>query len=610
LVLTLAGCARDVGSSNVARDLTLDEVQRGSVVAGFEDAVAYCEARLLGKHNLKVTQAQQLGDVSLEQFVTPLARPTGIRGGPHAGPLPDRDRDPSHNACQASVSLTRGAHVIDPGLEDGFCRADFNYCIGQELLLRAEAPGAPVDLVSGGLYHRARERLAAAALEYVTALAWYARHCDREPDVLHRFECGRLTGAPGVSAGYAAVAEARLADAVSRMAATAGKESSVWVAEAESVASDVDSFDPARSIDRVWGPEGGRTRAAETGYGPVGGTLFDATPNARRSADVPLPLALSTDERATLALSLMARYDVPIGLYGLDAPFLPPQPAFLLATWTSPVLLASTFNLLDHRIAAEAYEPPYLANPLAPDFAAGEALRQRRVLSLAEFLSYQDNAISPELSPLFQRFGLTQQDLSDALKLFADAIEVKGVDYMRKPSVSFSMLALYSARITDAASVLPIHTLAASLADDGVSAGPDPLALLMPPLPRDGGATSVDNWYEPSISLVDGSQRVVVAANPSAPLGLSGALSLLRVHMARLRSMGGSFIDPEPLSEAVAIVDSTLGASWSEFDTRTDPSAAPSTVLLRLTFPPSSSPFPEPGPAPRDRPMATRSTPA
>ncbi len=570
LPLVLASCGVDAGPSAQQQPLTLAEAQRISVENAFTDAAVYCEARLLGTRTLTPSRARELGDLSLARFAGLEGRRLRIQGGPHAGSLPQRDRLAAQNACSASVSLALGAEGLDARLTDGFCRADFNYCVAQELLLRAAAPGTSTDLATTAMRHRARERFAAAALEYVTDLAWYARHCDNEPDAAHASECVRLAASPAGSPGYAATAEARLADAVSRMASSARAESANWLAEAESVAANVDSFDPNRVVERVWGPEGGRTRAAEVAFGPAGDTTWDATPNARRSADVPLPIALSADERATLALSLLSRYDVPLDLVGFDLPFGPPRPAFVMATWTSPMLLSAIFNLLDHRIAAEAYEPPYLANPLAPDFAAGEALRHRDELTLAQFLGYETRAISPESSPLAQRFGLTEADVADALRLFADAIEVEGVDYLRKRVVAVGVVAFYSARITDAGGVLPIRTLAGSLADDASSAGPDPLALLMPPLPRDGGGVRVDNWYAPSLSRVDASRTHLPDEDAAAPLGLSGALALLRVHMQRLRSMEASFIDPAPLTEAIDLVDSTLGASWMELDMRTD----------------------------------------
>src|SRR5690606_24724380 len=130
------------------------------------------------------------------------------------------------------------------------------------------------------------------------------------------------------------------------------------------------------AVQALYGPDGSRASAVAVFYGPPDGVAFETDWNVRRLRPVAIPNYLPRDENAARALELLRRYRAPTPFWR-DT-----NGAIGLVSTASP---AAFYNVLDHRIAAERFLPPYeLTEP--PDLLAPRAtrLRSRRPLSLSE----------------------------------------------------------------------------------------------------------------------------------------------------------------------------------------------------------------------------------
>ncbi|MFW5920271.1 MAG: hypothetical protein ACOCUS_00425, partial [Polyangiales bacterium] len=459
--------------------------------------------------------------------------------------------------------------ALEGGLQDGFCRSDFNYCMGQELMLRAETTAAaPLEPeVRVELLRVARERLQAAAAEYVSSLAWYTGACETEL-ADYGFECVRLEGFSKEDAGYAPVAVSRLTDAIDRIQRLVDLELTQREQLGDALSQGADTDEPADLIPLVWGEEGQRTLGVSAVYGQPDGVAFSGTLNDRAGAGVALPIALEGDERAASALSLLSNHEVPVGLARLAK-----QPSSIgtgiAPFWEEPAVVDATYNLLDHRMAAAELRGPYSD----PGSSEGEALRRHDPMSWTEFMGFETDSLAAGISPLREDAGLRPDDIANGMRLMADTIEVNDVERRRVLQVTLGSLNIYGARLGQSVDRSPLR-LAAPFSDDDFSDYADALQERFPPMPRTGVRVR-GNWYGWGLRYLDGTQSQPIGAlgveeHAPAPLGGAQILHLLRVHLLRVASLDSPFASPEDVAPALELLDRGLGTSWTEVDGSTD----------------------------------------
>lgn len=547
LSLVLASCGPEpVGSTPSA----LDPTEEAALYEAFYESAFYCEAALLDAP-LSAARARELGDAALERLPAWRGDRRSLVAGPHQGPLPTRNRDSRSNACEFPVSVELGGFER-LSLEDGFCRADFNYCLGKELELHARAvTGERSPEAGAAMLRRARERLQAAAVEYVSSFAFYGTRC---PLASHTGECLRL------DSGYAEVARGRLLDAIAATDDIARAEMEQLVALGDDTSS-VEGLEADAIVSRLWGPGGYRLRAMERAFGPADGVELDATPTTRRWSDAPLPSAVPRDDRGSLALNLMSRHRVPL-TFVRDLTADPPLPIQVAAAWDSPEYIAAVTSLLDHRMAAAEYLEPYASNT----DPAARALREHVPLDAEALFAFAARPLPPHQSLLETRFQLGEDDVAMAMRLAADAYEVFDAPLVLYSQVQVGTASIDSADVgqSPGRSAVRIEAATADVTFDGAVDVREPAVALVG---RDGAPT-VDNAYDLSLDRVDGSRSGPrILEDPPAELGAAAVLHLLRVHLLRLARVDDlDFLDSGTLTEGVALLDAVLGDAWFEAD--------------------------------------------
>ncbi|MCA9610530.1 MAG: hypothetical protein KC619_33270 [Myxococcales bacterium] len=566
----------------------------------FDDAALYCDQRLL-QTPLSSATAASLGDAALLAYARTLRRSgTAVFAtGTHVGESVELDGDLVTNACWFSTSTEEGALGGAPStaLNDGFCRADFNFCLGRELEAHATtlSTGTADARLRASLLRHARERLQAAGLEYLSTLGFYERVCVGEPSVdpAYGYECTtRLRPASGPS--YLATAHTRLVDAVERIVALAEIEAELRVDLGDREAREARSVETPDPVLDLFGPSGGRTNAIATLFGPPDGVSFERGLNARRLRPVALPWLSPTDERAAVALELMREYRAPTPLARLT----PDGPVQVV---DSGLTVLAVYSLLDHRLMASRYRPPYdQVHPPDPTTDLGAILRSRRALTVSELLAVLSHPIPSHESILRTEYQLTTADVGRALYLLTDAYETQLGNFVLEPQLydgapggdvtGFHFLAVAGATVAPR----PTQMLVAPFQDAESVSTADPLVPLLPPMPRSVAGTPPD-FYAWDLRRVDGSQQGTlqhaVGEDVAAELGAASVLHLMRVHLLRLSSLGSGFIDPTALERAIALIEAGIGSTWTEYDTSRDSACA----CLGGNLPPPNIPNLPPG---------------
>ena len=557
------------------------------------DALLYCEGLLVGT---RVSPSLISGwqDTSLSQFAEARPAYSVVRGGPHAGPLPTRIRDPQLNPCFAAVSRELGARDIDSHLEDGFCRAELSYCVARELSLRAEsfveAPASPE--LEAVLLRASRERFQASAIENLSSFAFYETRCALADRGAWAAECTRLEHASRTFAGQVS---SRILDATLQTERLVSREVD---ARMRMSASSAPILDPAQEVERLWGADGVRTRALESLFGKLDDAEISAQLNTRRAVDIALPSSPVDDDRARLAVDLLGQFQVPIGLYSSTE-----TDAYALALWgTNDVAVRTTYNLLDHRIAAHLRLPPYETID-APD---ARALQTRAPFTTAsDFLAYADRPLPSGRSPLRTEYQLTPEDVGHALSLAADLIELQDASFVRTPQVPLNASTHLDAVQFGATRDRTLLLVAAALQEDPTARTWDALDSEMGLLPRAGGGFTVDNGYAFSLPRVDATQTFTVVQDQWPALGAVPVLHLLRAHAARLLSGTTRFVDRGMFTRAIAVVDAAIGPTWIEIDRSFDeacdcstPSGSGASPMTTIPLSPISPPVTIPSTTP------------
>ena len=521
------------------------------------DAFLYCEGLLVGTR-LSPSLIPGWGDVSLQQFAEARPSLSRIAGGPHAGAPPSRLRDPQLNPCFAAVSRELGARDIDSHAEDGFCRAELNYCVGRELSLRAEtlseAPSAELEAV---LLRAARERFQASAIENLSSVAFYESRCTSSPGAWAA-ECSRLQHASRTFVGQVST---RVLDATLQIERLVTREVDARM-KASEVGSPTRTLDPMTEVQRLWGPDGLRTHALESLFGRVDYDEFSDLLNTRRSADVALPSTAFDDDRTRLALELLGRFHVPTGLYGSTT-----SDAYLVAAWsTNDTLVNATYNLLDHRLAAHLRLPPYEDI----DQAGARALVTLAPLaSGSELVEFASRSLPAGISPLRTDYQLTPDDVARAHALAADLIEVQDSTFLRHPQIPNGTVTIDAVRFGATRDRSMLLT-ASALQEDPTATTWDAIDTELALLPRSGGNFTVVNGYEFSLPRVDATQTFTIGQDRWPSLGALAVLHQIRTHASRLQSVATRFVERDLFTRVVSLVDAAIGTSWIEVDRELD----------------------------------------
>jgi len=584
LGLVWAACAADPDTASGTSELS-PEAQADASQAVF-DAFLYCEGLLVGTR-LTPSLISGWGDVSLQQFAEARPSLSRIMEGPHAGAPPTRLRDPQVNPCFTAVSRELGARDIDSHAEDGFCRAELNYCVARELSLRAESfvETAPSPELEAVLLRASRERFQASALENLSSLAFYEARCSVPDRGAWAAECVRLEHASRTFAGQVS---SRILDAALQTERLVSREVDARMRMSASFAP---VLDPAAEVERLWGAEGVRTRALESLFGKLDYAEISAQLNTRRAVDIALPSSPVDDERARLAVDLLGQFQIPIGLYSSTE-----SDSYALALWgTNDVAVRATYNLLDHRLAAHLRLPPYETVD-APD---ARALQTRAAFATgSDFVAFADRPLPGGRSPLRTEYQLTPEDIGHALSLAADLIELQDASFVRTPQVPLNASTSIDAVQLGATRDRTMLLVAAALQEDPTARTWDAVDSEMGFLPRAGGGLTVDNGYAFSLPRVDATQTFTIAQDQWPTLGAVPVLHLVRAHAARVLSGTTRFVDREMFSRAIAMIDAAIGPTWTEidrsFDEACDCSAPSGTGVSLMTTIPLSPISPPP----------------
>ena len=243
---------------------------------------------------------------------------------------------------------------------DGFCRAEFNYCMGQELRLKAESlANPPSGPEAGDLIRRgARTRFQAAAVEFAASLGYWNAVCAESgvhsalvnpAPYGHQTYCSQLDGplsqAPEVMAAH-------MADAIAKLGETLEEEVQSAMVRSDATTPSTEGGVEAY-LSALWSPSGLRMAVAAAIHGDVDESVsaepYDSEIDPLGSEGA-YGSAVQRDSGAKTALDLIMAFEAPTPVIALDR-------------WSpageSEDFVQAVYNFLDHRIAAEMFIGPY-----------------------------------------------------------------------------------------------------------------------------------------------------------------------------------------------------------------------------------------------------------
>lgn len=581
LLLPGLGCAPADPQAHQPVLVELSDVEQEDVDRSFDVAACQCQRLLLGGGTFLSSEVG--GDVELAEFAArQAADPMICDTVPLAGRSPIAD--PGRNGCHSPVagggfnpvSLSTG---MSAGLADGFCAAEFNYCMAQEIRGRSDSLAAAprTRTARDEQWRQAQTRFQASAVEMASALAVYGTICRVDTLKMDRRgqECDRLQ-----LTSYALHASSRLSDAVVQVG-------QLLDLQAQSAAADGDGLAPVAFetheayMDALWGREGARFGAAQRVMGSAEGAAYGRSGRdgvRTRSLDGAYANDYERDAKVNEALSLLNEHDLLLAITELEGELLIDEPAFGDEGRLEDIS-ASLFNLLDHRLAASFHVPPYALAELSDtefdnselDTTAlpGTSLRRRELITSAEFLAFASQPLADEASILRRFYGLTPEHIRRARELARNLLTTMEVDYTTLRQVAFSPTAFRVAvRLSDVRQPSS-ERLAAALQNLGALRSPtedfdevpfaDPFALTDPVIPL-----AQANFYDFDFRRIE-------------RMGASAALHVLRVHLGQIQQtwlvrdpLG--VVDPatreatgQALLAASQLIDTYVGTGWSEY---------------------------------------------
>lgn len=556
-ILGVAACEASTEPPPVSREAALLPGERVEVDAAFDDAACYCEALLFAEaHAIPVDTAECMRDEDVDRYArnhangdlvrfacTALSADAPQRTLPTLGALGGWEL----NGCDArAVAIGSGSGGGEFSLQPlpGFCRADLNYCLAQQMRLKVDSlVRAPSNRAVGdAIRAKVRDRFQRAGVEYASTLAYLGENCGTTipvPPTCVResgecYECVRLS-----TTDYGNVALQRMSDSVSQL-------SDVLAHEARSRMAVADQITPGGVPDTgyastVWGGPSARIDAAATisGRGAITAGV--------RQGDAPFAARVTRDSRASEVVGLLAHYEVP-------APIITFGPfggwGAVPAGWANAV-----YNYLDAKILASQGLGPEPAVPT----------------TLAAFLATLPT--SPSVSPLRTRLSLTVEDIREGNDLAADLATTMDLDYTVTPWAAVSTgpgsppVTLYTLALNnDVVGQRPPMFLQAAMTRGGVGVPPqpDPAAAPVPQSVCRAPTLDIANWYDFDSRQLDA-------------VGASGAVQILRYHLLRIRTLReprGAEFPPPPAWASEPAVDSALqvatgyvGPNWTDWRT-------------------------------------------
>lgn len=546
-VVVAAACATaplSESESEVTAGLTTQELEE--IKTAFDDAACYCEAFLLRPlvrtSGYSATDIQSVDaacgpDGDLQAFdptkTCSLSAASPHENLPDRGPVTETDAAEMRlNAC-ANPGFIGSGSTPDPfafALPPGFCRADFNYCVGQQLQLKANSlTRAPSTRgAREGILLKARERFERAGIEYTSTMNHLLKKCDVDPSIAGH--CDR------VRAGYGDVAIARLVDSVSQVSDVLHAEARSRIARSD--ATTPSTAPPDELVAEIWGETSHRADAAEiiAGTGTfTSGTTRPFLPHLVGGTDAPYASRWESDHRVTEALRLLITYRVAVPhRYCLVGG------AVEVQNWDFP-----TSDPVWASRAAEAHR------------ALDIEILRRQGMSESEIGALPD-PIPPEISPTHLMYGMTVAHLERALRMLHDLVHTTDVDYVIRAaanSVPAPTAPCYygSIEISRVAQRSRLH-LGAALGRGGVGV-PAPGSTSIPLMHICSPPPPV-NWYD-------------FSPNQAINVGAAGAVHIMRVHMMQMASRSstsGLYSDTATLASGVRLTEGYVGAGWTEWE--------------------------------------------
>lgn len=611
----------------------LDAAQRAEIRQAFDDATCFCLGHLgtfipsgdVDDPLLLDFRAGESGRMHASdgsECAVSTASPRGARPEPtrRLGGANDMTAQ-LVNACVHSRSL---ATTLTGGVLKGLCQAELNYCIGNELRLKAASLShAPSSVeVQDWIRTVAHERFGAAAIEYIGSLEAYTEYCAAPtPLPRHVTMCERLE-----SPRLAEVISWRMSDALSQVVDLVDEEAQSAMARGDAIAPS-STLGELDYLTRVWGVgnrgPGARLQAAERIYGPFdhGATWSLETSTIlevdRAELDHPVASHIHRDRHANRMLGLLQRFQVPFA-HGTVTHGGSGYPEVVAFEADDPQFVGNLYRFLDHRMAAAAYLQNYGApdvdlsvctadNPEPPPHCSpanwpGASLRAFEPIDEDTF---EEGLVDlpPDVSPL-RRLGLTHDHLRDALGLgydqlttlsptydtsaqitaertsfdiTYDAVHVRSLQ-QRPPLLLSAALSLYGPASFGRSNPTPELDPHPSLRiDTGVIPGTDgyghysilaerlPLIYQEPVYDRitGAGATEVRDTYSPG---PDDENYYALRPERLHAIGAAGTLQIARVYLLRLLGTSESLVDAQSANAALALVDGAIGGYWTEYN--------------------------------------------
>lgn len=585
------------------------------------DAAFECSTRLLPQANGMNDTPVNRADPVFAEFLDRRGLRNERQESPRAGAfeMPSFVASADINPCVSPDPIAEDATATVPA--PGLCRAAFNYCLGNELAMKARSfANVPANVAGRTAIHElARDRFQRSASEYLISLGYYTSACgtsalgrDRAADPTFPTTataapmCDRLVSGSGSSL-FAKNVQNQMADAVLQSQSLLQQEVSFLMAQADA-ASTYGSTGSGVGAS-IWGlvpatqttaaTLGSRIEAASRIMGDAdalsggftGSTTADLPEHTAVDA-VPVGRSSSATDPDT-AMALLAQYVVPAGIRKESSGRTTFASNRLEAAYVKQV-----YNLLDHRIAADQTRVVHGVSGATYDYdVGGAALRNRAALTEAEFVAFGSATLLGTESPLRSQFSIDPEDVRAALALLRDVLTGMSPEHAYVDQVTMSAgitdVAVRMGRVEQRSPLL----LAAALADDPFPSSlhrvkrADARSPMLPPtLFGDADAlanTTLDstdwtcalgayggtfpwlemyvreercdakNWYDWNYARLN-------------RLGAAGALHIMRVYMRRLRSITPStsvdvrFIDNAQLDSLLTSVEGSIGVEWTE----------------------------------------------
>lgn len=612
-----AGTREPEPLSESTRELT--SVDRQDFDRAFDAAVCSCEVML----GVQVTSPNTIAwaDAALTAYDarnrTAEGRTESACSNSARGSAPLRNQAQAlGSACYAPTDPRdlRSGSVQEGVVTPGFCRADFDYCIAQELAASARSIARPIGsaALKRQVLAAARGRMEAAVLEFEGTLGLFGRWCsDPTIGVSNAWACSRFTHgekAGGDHVPWARVAPGRIRDGIEFIRDTAAHEVALAREAVDSEPLPGGGVTVASYLYNAWGYSQPRVQAATMLYGRSGSGPFVHYDTRRTAAgyasssivyELQKPRTVAVGPLVEQAMRLLETYQMPSGIVRNAAG--QNEPDDLRGSYFSGQTAGWLYRLLDHRLAAIRRIEPY-ATATSSGAALGDVLRSFDPLTETQLidLANPSNAIPAATSPLLNEYGIHPQHVELAAELVAELLTATDARYTSEVSANLSGGRQFRTAKVQSTSGAWAHAGINAMARVSPSADlySDPLehgidGLILPFSSGSDMTHAVLTWLEELHQMYDVSLETnfysLSAFDPFGSstdfetstslrlreVGTAGALQNIRVHLLRLISEHAAGriptqVDKSDLEAANDAADRAIGSTWTELNAYTD----------------------------------------